>query len=179
MNEEKLNDIDTVVLTELQEADKAILFEWINNKELVEYNSHFLPVTWENHCAWFDRIKKDDETKIFAIRVKNNNSIIGSCQLTHINTRVGSSELQIRLGYFPVMGKGLGSKAVNLLLIHGFETLGLQRIYLHVFSDNERAIKSYMKNNFVKEGLLRRSAFVNGVFKDVYLMSILKEELQK
>jgi RimJ/RimL family protein N-acetyltransferase len=74
------------------------------------------------------------------------------------------------------MSMGYGSEAVRLLLIRGFKQLGLNRIYLEVFIDNERAIKSYIKNGFVKEGILREAGFVKGQRKSLIIMSILKAE---
>lgn len=169
-------DSYSVVLTWLHESDKEDLFEWINNKELVEFNSDFKPVSRENHEAWFERIRKEETTKIFAIRLKEGNKLVGSCQLLHINRKTLSAELQIRLGYFHEMGKGFGTQAVKLLLQYGFLELNLQRIYLHVFSDNQRAYKTYLKVGFVEEGCLRKAALIGEVFKDVRVMGILKEE---
>lgn len=169
--------MSTLILDNLLEEDKEILFKWINNKELVEHNSFFNPPTWKNHCAWFESIKIRKDVKIFAIR--NNAQIIGSCQLLNINELIQSAELQIRIGYFTEMGKGLGSQAVKLLIQYGFETLNLQRIYLHVFSDNIRAYKSYLKTGFKEEGCLRNAALVGDKFKDVKIMAILKEEYFK
>jgi RimJ/RimL family protein N-acetyltransferase len=166
----------SVKLSELIEADSPILFEWINNRELVEFNSNFKPVAWDDHCKWFDNVRKKPDLKIFGIRTAKDEKLIGSCQLMHINQASQSAELQIRLGSFSDMGKGFGSQAVALLLGYGFTVLKLQRIYLHVFSDNERAYKSYLKNGFKEEGHLRRAAFVNNRFVDIKIMGILKEE---
>lgn len=52
-----------VLLSELRKEDKQVLFDWINNKELVEFNSFFKPVTWESHCKWFDNIKNKKQLK--------------------------------------------------------------------------------------------------------------------
>jgi RimJ/RimL family protein N-acetyltransferase len=166
----------SIALIPLQEDDKLILFEWINNKTLVEFNSYFKPVTWHNHCQWFDAIQQRQDVKLFGIRQRQTNTLIGSCQLLNINTISQSAELQIRLGVFTEMGKGFGTETVALLLKQGFDELRLQRIYLHVFSDNVRAIKTYLKNGFKKEGLLQRAAFVNDSFKDITIMAILKED---
>jgi RimJ/RimL family protein N-acetyltransferase len=172
-------NMSAVVLCELSDNDKDLMFEWINNRELVEFNSFFKPVSWENHCKWFDSIKNRSDVKIFGIRRVSNNKLIGSCQLMNINAISKSAELQIRLGYFSEMGKGLGSQATHQLLKFGFETLGLQRIYLHVFAGNERAVKSYLKTGFKEEGCLRRAAFVGSQFLNVKVMAILKEEFKQ
>lgn len=169
----------SVQLSELMEGDRQILFEWINNKELVEFNAYFKPVSWQNHNAWFDAIKTNDTVKIFGIRRMEDDKLIGSCQLFNLNILSQSAELQIRLGYFDEMGKGFGSQSVNLLLQYGFTKLNLQRIYLHVFEHNTRAYKTYLNAGFTEEGVLRRAAFIGDAFVNVKVMSILKEEYFK
>ena len=168
-----------IKLSELKEIDKKPMFEWINNQELVEYNSYFKPVKWEDHSKWFDNVRSRNDVKIFGIRNLDDDTLIGSCQLLNISELAQSAELQIRIALFSEMGKGLGSQAVKLLLQYGFESLKLQRIYLHVFADNIRAYKSYLKNGFKEEGHMRRAAFVNDKFIDVKVMSILREEHYK
>ncbi|MBA3664214.1 MAG: GNAT family N-acetyltransferase [Bacteroidetes bacterium] len=169
----------SVSLSELEEPDRLILFDWINDKKLVELNSFFKPVTIEAHTNWFNSIRQNKSVRIFGIRIIENNELIGSCQLFNINELNRAAELQIRLGSFDKMGKGYGSQAVQLLLHYGFENLNLQRIYLNVFADNIRAYKSYRKNGFAEEGHLRRAAYIGDRFVDVKVMSILKEEFPK
>jgi RimJ/RimL family protein N-acetyltransferase len=74
--------------------------------------------------------------------------------------------------------KGLGTEAMQLLLKHGFETLNLHRIYLRVFANNPRAIRSYEKAGFVVDGRLREAHFADGVYIDDLLMSVLRPEWQ-
>ena len=50
-------------------------------------------------------------------------------------------------------GKGFGTDAMNALVDFGFGELGLQRVGLTVAPDNERAIRSYEKCGFVREGI--------------------------
>jgi RimJ/RimL family protein N-acetyltransferase len=50
---------------------------------------------------------------------------------------------------------------------------------LHVFKTNIRAIRSYEKIGFVKEGLLRKAAHIDGKYLDIVVMGILREEYAK
>jgi len=60
---------------------------------------------------------------------------------------------------------------------YGFKNLNLNRIYLRVFETNARAIHCYEKAGFKHEGRLRQACFLDGEYKDVLMMSILKSEL--
>lgn len=72
--------------------------------------------------------------------------------------------------------RGLGTEATRLVVGHGFEQLGLNRIALGVFNFNPRAIRAYEKAGFVAEGTEREALFHEGEWIDATCMSILARE---
>lgn len=75
-----------------------------------------------------------------------------------------------------LLGKGLGSEAIFLLLQHAFAELQLHRIGIRVLAYNQRAIRAYEKCGFVIEGREREAAFVNGAWHDDVMMGLLDRE---
>jgi RimJ/RimL family protein N-acetyltransferase len=73
--------------------------------------------------------------------------------------------------------QGYGTESVRLLCQHGFNTLNLNRIFLHVFESNPRAIRAYEKAGFTLEGRERQAEYKDGKFIDVLRMSLLKSEV--
>ncbi|MEU6390399.1 GNAT family protein [Streptomyces sp. NPDC046939] len=73
-------------------------------------------------------------------------------------------------------GRGLGTEAVRLIVGHGIEALGLHRIELAAYADNERALHVYGKAGFVREGVRRQVELRDGVWRDEVLMAVLAEE---
>jgi RimJ/RimL family protein N-acetyltransferase len=72
--------------------------------------------------------------------------------------------------------RGYGTEAVRLVAKHGFNTLNLNRIFLHVFENNPRAIRAYEKAGFSHEGRKRQAEFKDGKYIDVLVMSMLRNE---
>ena len=165
-----------IALTPLTPADSPVLYQWINDREQVLFNAAYKPVSESQHQAWFASIQQREDVVIFGIRLLETGQLIGSCQLHSINFVNRTAELQIRIGSPADRGKGHGTEAVRLLLQFGFSDLNLNRIHLHVFAGNPRAIAAYEKCGFVREGLLRQGAFVDGQYIDVVVMGILREE---
>lgn len=163
-------------LTPIQSKDKDILFAWINERESVLFNAFYKPVTEEQHQKWLDSIQLRDDCVIFGIRLLGADQLIGSCQLHSIHAVHRSAELQIRIGEPEQRGKGFGTEVTHLLLKFAFQDLNLIRVYLHVFATNERAIRLYSRVGFLKEGLLRKAAYINGQYIDVIIMGVLREE---
>lgn len=72
--------------------------------------------------------------------------------------------------------QGCGIKAAKQIIKHCFETLGLNRVYGHTWSDNERMDAFYKRLGATLEGVERESSFKNGKFVDLKIWSILRSE---
>ena len=167
---------DSGLLRELADRDSDLLFQWINDRDLVILNAPFRPVSAAEHSAWFAGIRQREDLKIFAIAEPSSGRTIGYCQLKKIDRQRGDAELQIRIGDKALHGKGLGTAAVRELLRFAFEDLKLQRIRLQVFQENVRAYRSYVKCGFKVEGILREAVQVEGKLKDIAEMVLLRRD---
>lgn len=165
-----------VQLAPLRPEDSPLLFDWINDQDLVILNAPFRPVSRPEHGEWFERVRRRPDTRIFGIRLRDGDRLVGSCQLHAIHPVHQSAELQIRIGAADARGRGIGSEATKLLVQFGFQQLGLHRICLQVFATNERALRLYRRVGFREEGILRRAACIDDAWVDVVLMAILHSE---
>lgn len=178
-----------IALSPISLDDLPDLYAWINDRDQVLMNKPYSPIHEGHHRDWFDAIHHRDDVIIFGIRLLKSaelshdsvlglGPLIGSCQLHSINYVHRSAELQIRIGDASAQGMGYGTQATGLLLDFAFRDLNLHRVYLHVFANNERAIRMYEKIGFVREGIMRKMAHIDGVYIDAVLMGILREEYQ-
>ena len=74
------------------------------------------------------------------------------------------------------MGKGYGTEALKLLISYGINYLNIRNFMLRVFSNNERAIKSYKKIGFNKIGIRRKAIIANREEYDMVYMDLLSDE---
>lgn len=72
--------------------------------------------------------------------------------------------------------RGLGTRALTLVLDHAFTTAGLHRVGLEVYDHNPRARHVYDRLGFVHEGTLRQSLLLDGAWVDCHVMGLLAEE---
>jgi RimJ/RimL family protein N-acetyltransferase len=134
-------------LEALHDEDSDALYDWINDRELVELSAIFRPVTRAEHDAWFAAVRSREDVVIFAIR--EDGRLVGTGQLL---LEGDEAELRIRIGVADARGRGLGTQAVRALVAHGFDELGLTRVWLQVFDVNTRAIRAYEKAGFARYG---------------------------
>ena len=153
--------------------------EYIASYEACIVNQAYKPALNEQLDVWFESIKERNDIVIFGIRLRKSGNMIGSCQLHSIDHGHRSAELQIRISETAERGLGYGTEATRLLLDFAFKDLSLNRIYLHVFSNNAVAIRVYEKAGFVREGILREAAHIEGKYLDVVVMGILRQEFKK
>ena len=165
-----------ISLSPLHAGDSSALYDWINDRDLVTFNSPFRPVSEIEHAKWFEAIQRRSDTVIVGIRLGASAQLIGTAQLHSIHATNRSAELQIRIADPSHRGQGHGTAALRLLLRLAFDDLNLNRVQLHVFADNTRAIEAYKKVGFLSEGLLRQAAFVAGSYVDLTVMALLRED---
>lgn len=72
-------------------------------------------------------------------------------------------------------GRGAGRALMQAMVDLTDNWLNLSRIELEVYTDNMPAIHLYEKFGFVIEGTLRRFAYRDGEFVDVYAMARMRE----
>lgn len=65
---------------------------------------------------------------------------------------------------------------MNALVDLGFSELRLERIWLKVWTENDRARRACEKAGFVHEGTTRHDRYEGGRFTDAHIMSILRDE---
>ena len=102
------------------------------------------PITAEQERRWVQK-KLAEDASVFSMLEKRTGAFIGNIELLHIEN--GSAELGIAITA-AMQEKGYGTEAIPAMVQYGMDTLGLRRIFLKVFPDNDRAIHVYEKCGF-------------------------------
>jgi RimJ/RimL family protein N-acetyltransferase len=90
-----------------------------------------------------------------------------------LHNRVGHVGIALRPSF---RGRGLGTDTVRLLCRYGFAIRGLQRLQAETLADNAAMIRAATLAGFTREGVLRRSAWVDGNFADEVILGQLVTE---
>jgi RimJ/RimL family protein N-acetyltransferase len=173
---------ERVRLRAVERSDVLIYYDWVNDPEVTRGLSLYLPMSNADEEKWFERsLERDPNEKPLSIEIKDGDGwrLIGNCGVFSIEWTNRSAELGILIGDKSVWNKGYGTETMILLLRHGFGTLNLNRLFLRVYADNPRAIRSYEKAGFVEEGRMREAIFKNGRYEDIIIMSVLRSEWEK
>ncbi|WP_454052026.1 GNAT family N-acetyltransferase [Clostridium sp. Marseille-Q7071] len=169
---------EKVKLREYRKEDIKKAQEYMNDGEirgLLAPNIPY-PYTYEDEVKWFEGLSANKDLYNFAIETLNDKKYIGGCGINNIDWKNSVATVGIFIGDKSYLGKGYGTDAMKVLINFIFEEMNINKIKLNVYSFNERAVKSYEKCGFKKEGLLRKEIFRHGKYHDEVVMGILREE---
>ncbi|MFD3778813.1 GNAT family N-acetyltransferase [Streptomyces sp. NPDC058612] len=111
----------------------------------------------------------------FSVVELDGGTLVGTAVLWGIDNHNRSAH--IGLGMRPSSrGKGYGTDVVAALCHYGFVVRGLRRLQIETLADNAAMLRSAEHNGFVREGVLRSSAWVMGEFLDEVLLGLLVED---
>ena len=169
---------DNIYLSPISVDDVEEYAEMVNDIKVsvgLGYLSYTNIIDFESEKELLNSIKKE---KRFAVRLLENDELLGNVGLKSIGEIHRTAEMGIMLGNPKYQRKGYGMEAINLLLDYGFSFLNLRNISLNVFEYNEIAYNLYKKIGFKEAGRLRKAVEILGKTYDVIIMDMLKEEFQ-
>lgn len=164
-----------VNLRPIKKEDLKYIQIWINDLEVQYYSQENYPVYFNPAVVKYiydDGIK--GKRYIFIMEDKSG-EVVGEIWLYPIDFSRKIAELVIIIGKKDVRGKGYGRDAINIIKEYAFKNIGLNSIYLKVFSFNTRAIKCYMACGFTVVERNNRKVIRFGVKYDELIMQLKKD----
>jgi spore coat polysaccharide biosynthesis protein SpsF len=165
---------ERVLLRPLDERDTDDVLRWRAEPGTLERLFGEVPPTRDEHQAWLARMRAQGDRQEFVIVDRDADRAVGTIGLSHIDRRYRRAEYGVLIGEPAARGRGIAREASRLLLDHAFGSLGLHRVYLHVFPDNEPALRLYRRLGFRLEGRLRDHVWKGGRFRDVVVMGLVR-----
>ena len=152
--------------------------QWMNNKQICRlFCRVYKPITVKSQQKWYESYKKDKTQLLFAIEIDG--AHIGNVGFRNISYLDRKAEFFIVIGNKDYWSKGIGTWATNKILAHMTSakrgSRKLHKIYLQVDQTNERAIRSYKKVGFVKEGILKDELVREGKYVTMVRMAYIKK----
>jgi ribosomal-protein-alanine N-acetyltransferase len=156
----------------VEKEDLPLLAEWFNKLEVFgEYN----PLHQMSKAEVEKIFESPHEERLFIIEKKDRSKIgfIAHFYVLHVASR------QLEIGYSLLPNerrKGYCSEAVKIMVDYLFLSKDTGRIQAQTDPRNIASQKVLEKVGFKKEGILRRTFFTRGEWRDAYIYSILREE---
>lgn len=167
--------LDSCVIRPWQSADRQSLVRFGNNRKVWRNLTDRFPSPYTEADAdsWLSFIYGKEPCTHFAIEV-DGMAIggIGVIPLEGVFARTGE------FGYWlgePYWGRGIATAAARAMAAHAFANFSLERLEAAVFEWNPASMRVLEKVGFVREGVLKRSAFKDGQLIDRVMYAITKD----
>jgi len=139
----------------------------------------FLFTNTANQKEWLQRVSKSSNEKFMIFElfedISKSYKKIGMVRFSNIDfvnrsVCVGGDIAEI------FEGKGHGKAMYETIFKVGFDVWGMNRMWLSVLENNERAIALYKKMGFIDEGVQREAIYKDDKYLNYINMSVLRNE---
>lgn len=160
-------------------ADVERFYRWINDREVTRYLQAAYPISLADEERWFDGLTPNDFATGVGFSIDTKDGVhIGSLGLHDVEPEARTAVLGIMIGEKDYWSNGYGRDAIITLLRFGFGEMNLNRVSLHAFDFNDRAVACYTHCGFQIEGRLRDHHYGEGRYCDVIAMGVLRDEFE-
>ena len=180
MNQQPTLETGRLVLRPLMPADAPALSRLAGRREIAD-TTISIPHPYSEAQArqWITELADlfaKGKSVVFAMESKREGTLAGTIGLRDIDAEHSQAEL----GFWVAVecwGQGYATEAARSVVGFGFEQLGLNRVYAHYMVRNPASGRVLARIGMKQEGLLRQRVRKWGVFEDVILMAILRQEM--
>ncbi|QNB45100.1 GNAT family N-acetyltransferase [Thermanaerosceptrum fracticalcis] len=172
-----------IILRQLEEADATTLQKWYVDREFRLVYDDYASVALDSIQKEILNAKgdiKDPKTErvVYMVLRKQDQRPIGVAGLRHIDRKNGNAEIVLGIGEKDMRLAGYGVDILIFLLDLVFYELGFEKAYLRIYENNSLGLKSAISFGFIAEGKIRKQAFVEGKYVDLWILGLLREEYE-
>lgn len=129
----------------LQEEDLQTVLQWRNHKSIRMNMRNNHVITYEEHRAWFDRIRQE-KSSLWYVYADSLGNKRGVTYFTDYDEDARNSFFGLYSS--PGSPPGTGAKIEFVALEHAFNVLNLQKLFCNVFVFNRNVLQMHLKFGF-------------------------------
>lgn len=168
-----------LILREVTTKDANDMFNYLSDKDVVKHMGiapfQTINDVWDE-IGWYNSIYEKGTGIRWGITLKESGKVIGSCGFLNMLPKHFRAEVGFELSK-DFWGNGIASEALEAVVRYGYHHFQLERIEALIEPANVASQILVEKQGFIREGLLRHYEFTCGKFDDLYMYSILKEDI--
>lgn len=165
---------ERIYLSPVLKEDLPFLTVTINDPEINQFLTVDEPMTPQDEEKWLASLSDQKGNIVLAIRLVENNEIIGTIGLYHISFKDGTATMGYCIGRKDLWGKGYGTEAQMVLLEYAFNTLNLHKVSAEVYDFNPRSKCCLEKCGYVVEGVQKEHRYRNGRRVNCIMTAVFK-----
>ncbi len=166
--------VQEVAIRPLEPHQTNQVATWLQNQEL---RFLFIPPFPESVEALHHYFFEDPLHQYFGIYYQN--QFVGIIGADNIDSVARKLEMKKFVGDPGLQGRGIGKRATFLFLYYAFRILDFNKVYIHSTEANIRNLNLNSRFGFELEGIFFNEIFLQGEYKDVIRMALMKSEWER
>ncbi|WP_337865262.1 GNAT family protein [Ignavibacterium sp.] len=169
---------DKYMIRDFQLSDADALVMYANNYKIFKWVKDNFPYPYTPRDAelWISVSKNINDGIYYAIAYEK--ELIGGIG---VKFKEDVYKFSWELGYWlgePFWNKGIITDAIKVFTKYLFSNYNIRSITANVYEGNKASMKALTKAGFKLDGVIRKAVFKEKVFRDLYVYSILREEVK-
>ena len=165
-----------IYLRALEPEDLEFVHEVENNEEIWEISNTQTPYSKFLIKQYLEQSHKDIfEVKQLRLVISSyeTNTALGLIDLFDFDFKNKRAGVAILVKDEENRDRGLGRESLMLLINYSFTHLGLNQLYCNISEENMASIKLFTNQGFKKVGLKKDWNFINGAYRNEYLLQLI------
>lgn len=168
---------ENITIRKLELADAKPMLEWMLEPDIYKKMQYNPKEQSLEKCRNFIKESWTDKRNLHYAVTNGTGEYLGTVSLKNIDEKNKNAEFAIAL-HPKAMGKGISAAALDAIMEKAFYDLDLNKVYLYVRSDNERAVAFYRKCRLEYEGCFKEQLYLEGEYKDIYWFALRRSEFE-
>tara|TARA_B100000989_G_scaffold167138_1_gene124995 strand:+ start:7548 stop:8144 length:597 start_codon:yes stop_codon:yes gene_type:complete len=148
---------------------------WMNDYDVVKFtNQKNLKHTF-NSVKFYVKEKLESEDELL-LGFFSNNLHIGNIKIGPINFYNRNTQISYIVGNKNFWGTGIATSVISYIVNYCFESLDLHKVSALTYSNNIASQKVLIKNNFIKEAIIKKQLFFENKFVDMFYFSKFRDD---
>lgn len=167
-----------VLLRQIELSDCTPSYvSWLDDPEVNQYlETRWTEQNIDSIRSFVQSMRDSENSVLFAITLLEDGRHIGNIKLGPINKYHHHADVSYFIGDKAMWGKGIATKAINLVCGYGFGDMKLHRIEAGTYAKAIGSQRALEKNGFIKEAVFRKQVITNNGYEDVYRYGLLSDE---
>lgn len=171
---------DKFLLREMSLKDVDDMFCYYSNPEMMKFTSTEVHTSKEETLARIVKLSNSFNSKkgiAWVIEDKESNRVIGDIGIYYITKDYKKAGIGFNIAQ-TYWNKGYGTQALTLVLRHAITKMNINRIEATCKVDNIASARVMEKSGMHYEGTLRQYSDKNGMYYDVKMYSLIKDDIE-
>lgn len=168
---------ENIFLRALEPNDNEFLYVWENDPSIWHLSNTLIPYSKDFLSKFIESSHNDlyiDRQVRLMVCLKSDKSCVGAIDVFDFDPHHQRAGIGILISE-KYRRNGIAGEALDLIIYHAFDIIGINQLFCNILSDNKASIALFRSRGFNKCAHKKQWLKINGSFHDELMFQLLKD----